>query len=135
MTYGILGGGQATKKQALAGLRQSANEETKRNIQNEKIKLAEEQADNSTMGMGATMGLIHGLSSAGEVGTFANSVGTALSTIGATPSGMGAIGASAAGSATAGAGGSALGMGATLGAGITTAGLGLLATWALTEIL
>ena len=104
MSYSILGGGQATKKQAMAGLQQSAQSEQKINIANEQMSMQEDAADKSVMATGASMGA---MAATGTVGTAA-----------AASAGM-----------TAGT------MGAAMVGGAATMGIGLVAAWALTELL
>lgn len=125
MAYGLLNAGNSTKRQAMHGFKQDADAEQQRNIANEGIKAAEEASDKSVMGAGASLGLMQGLGSAGTAGTMANSAAVAT------------VGAEAAG--TAGLIAGEVGTGATMGAtaigGAATMGVGLIAAWALTELL
>jgi len=115
MAYSLLQGGQLAKKEALHGLKQSAQEEANRNIANDKLAQAEKTADKSVMATGATLGAMQGINAVSTAGTVA------------------AEAASAAGMA--GAGTAQAGLGAAAVGGAATAGIGLIAAWALTELL
>lgn len=121
MAYGLLNAGQSTKKQAMAGLRQSAREENDRKIANERLEMAEKQADNSLMATGASLGAMHGVNTVGTAGTVANTV---ASSAGLTTTGTSALGGL---TTTTTAGGALVG-------GLATMGIGLLGAWALTEL-
>lgn len=81
MAYGLLSAGQSTKNQALAGLRQSAAEETNRNIANKNIEQMELSGKKQMAGTGAGIGAMMGVnaaSSAISAGTAAAGTGTML---------------------------------------------------------
>lgn len=56
MGYSILNMGADTRKQALQGLSDTADRETKRNAQNDQIKTAERTQQMSAVGTGAAIG-------------------------------------------------------------------------------
>lgn len=56
MAYGLLNAGQATKNQAMTGLKQNAEEEQKRNMMNEQMKQGERTQSASMAGTGAAIG-------------------------------------------------------------------------------
>lgn len=67
MAYSILDVGGDTRKQALSGLREATSREHEREIANDNIKQAERQQTMSSVGMGASAGLMAGMQ-AGSVG-------------------------------------------------------------------
>lgn len=118
MGYSILGGGQSTKKQAMTGLQQAAKAEQQVNMANENMAMQEKASDKATMATGASMGAMAGVNAA------------------STAAASGALTATAGGGAVAGAGGALTAtMGTTIASAAATGGVGLLAAWALTELL
>lgn len=109
MAYGLLNGGQSTKQQAMHGFKQDADAEQQRDIANENIKMAEEASDKSIMGTGASMGAMAGVSAAN------------------TAAASGALGSVAAAEGA--------GMATLAASGAASMGIGLIAAWALTELL
>ena len=60
MGYSILDLGNDTRKQALSGLREATSREQEREIANDNLKQAEKQQKMSSVGMGASVGMMAG---------------------------------------------------------------------------
>ena len=132
MAYGLLNAGQSTKKQAMAGLRQSAREENDRKIANERLEMAEKQADNSLMATGASIGAMHGINTVGTAGTLANGVASSVAGTAGT-AGASAVASAGTGAVAGGSASAITGAGALAG-GLATMGIGLIGAWALAEL-
>ena len=81
MSYGLLNNGFQKRSEAMAGMRQSAQDEQQRNIANDNIAAQESAAKKANASAGATMGAVAGTQAASSAiagGTAAATTGTML---------------------------------------------------------